>query len=105
MRAPLTYPDARAACIERFGPPAWQHSTEWRDDAWWPAPGVPDDGAMVDGVALTRGARGLHLRAGDAALATLYTLTTAGECADALDAAAAWMAVRREPAPSDGGGL
>ena len=87
----LTYAEARAACVARWGEPAWESAADWRDDAWWPAPGVADDGAMVDGVALTRGASGLHLRAGYGSARDLWPIASAAELTAALDAADAFL--------------
>ena len=87
---PPTYADALAACVAAFGPPSWSHSTDARDDAWWPHPGTADDGAMVDGIALTRGANGLHLRAGRGSERALWPITSAADLTAALDAADAW---------------
>ncbi|MDO9020602.1 MAG: hypothetical protein Q8S73_30695 [Deltaproteobacteria bacterium] len=90
-----TYADALAACVVAFGEPSWSHATDARADAWWPAPGAPDDGAMVHGVCLSRGAHGVFLRAGDGNLTTLWTIAQGiGDVyplPDAIAAAGAWL--------------
>ena len=107
--APITYADALAACVERFGNPADVYAVSACARAWWAMSwdGVSDteDGVMLAETHL--GAVELHALRGPA---SEERWTLAGEgvvtlLADALDAATAWMALRREPAPSDGGGL
>lgn len=108
--APLTYADALAACVGRFGPPAETVASATRGfpmlrSAAWPTA----DRAGAVTLYGSAGAVWIEAAHADEVRGHRWAIEEEGVVTplpEALDDAAAWLAVRRAPvAPSDGGGL